>query len=285
MSTQATPFEPTSQKRLTVTTLLAPASESTLAALGQLQQQTAQGGGWLFADSSYDLDTLERVKRMALDYGRASELQVVDFIDPKVTSTYSPLNHAAPEVLALRFLGLLPDVKDSPGADFYRQQAHYAMTTIFAALQAANQHATFLKITALMDSVAELHALEALVPRASPAFAALQGLLDSIKVGQAAESQMSSQKLKAVVGGMAGRIAQLAQGRFGSVFNSDSPDVDLVDVVRHNTMVYIMLPHSGHSASPTVGRLISSDLDAAVAKVKALPESKHRAHAFIRCDW
>jgi intracellular multiplication protein IcmO len=78
-------------------------------------------------------------------------------------------------------------------------------------------------------------------------------------------------KVKTTLGGMAGRIAQFAQGKFGAVFNTYTPEIDLTDIRRNNKCLSVMLPTMGKDqAALNLGKMILSDLRTAVYNVQGI---------------
>jgi hypothetical protein len=114
-----------------------------------------------------------------------------------------------PDTVTSRLMTLLPSAESNPGADFYRQQANYALTVFIDALQAANRDYTVMDVAILLQSAAAVEKVEALVPEDSLASKALRMFLDSLR--ERDNSSLSIKRLKNVMGGMGGRIALLAQ--------------------------------------------------------------------------
>jgi intracellular multiplication protein IcmO len=89
-------------------------------------------------------------------------------------------------------------------------------------------------------------------------------------------------KLKNLLGGMAGRMASFAQGKFGKVFNTCTPEVTLTDIILQKQMLYIMLPTMGKdTAALNLGKMVMSDLRSAVASIQALPKDQRPNPPFI----
>jgi len=88
-------------------------------------------------------------------------------------------------------------------------------------------------------------------------------------------SQIDTDRLKTTLGGIAGRIALFAQGKFGAVFNTVNPDVDLYDIVLNKKMLYVQLPTMGKDvAALNLGKMVISDLRSACARLQELPKSE-----------
>lgn len=254
----------------------------TVLGMNLLWQQTARGGGWLFIDAKLDKDVRDQLAYMARIFGREDEFYVMNVDDPDNSNTYNPLLNGDPDEIASRLLNLLPSSDNNPGSDFYKQSANYALTVLIGALQAANKRYTFMDLAIMLQSAAAIGKVESLVPLDSQAFMVLQVFLDSFKKKDKNGIQVDTDKLKNILGGMSGRIAQFAQNKFGKVFNTTTPEIDLTDIVRNNKMCYVMLPTMGKDAAAlNLGKMVLSDLRTAVAKMQGLTKSERPNPPFI----
>lgn len=254
----------------------------TVLGMNLLWQQTARGGGWLFIDAKLDKDVRDQLAYMTRIFGREDEFYVMNVDDPDNSNTYNPLLNGDPDEIASRLLNLLPSSDNNPGSDFYKQQANYALTVLVGALQAAGKRYTFMDLAIMLQSAAAIGKVETLVPLDSQAFMVLQVFLDTFKKKDKNGIQVDTEKLKNILGGMSGRIAQFAQGKFGKVFNTTTPEIDLTDIVQNNKMCYVMLPTMGKdTAALNLGKMVLSDLRTAVAKMQGLTKSQRPNPPFI----
>lgn len=254
----------------------------TVLGMNILWQQTARGGGWLFMDAKLDKDTRDQLAYMTRVFGREDEFYVMNVDDPDNSHTYNPLLNGDPDEVASRLLNLLPSSDNNPGSDFYKQSANYALTVLVGALQEAQKRYTFMDLAIMLQSAAAIGKVESLVPIDSQAFMVLQVFLDSFKKKDKTGIHVDTDKLKTILGGMSGRIAQFAQGKFGQVFNTTTPEIDLTDIIKNNKMCYVMLPTMGKdTAALNLGKMVMSDLRTAVAKMQGLTKSERPNPPFI----
>lgn len=254
----------------------------TVLGMNLLWQQTARGGGWLFIDAKLDKDVRDQLAYMARIHGREDEFYVMNVDDPDNSNTYNPLLNGDPDEIASRLLNLLPSSDNNPGSDFYKQSANYALTVLVGALQAANKRYTFMDLAIMLQSAAAIGKVETLVPLDSQAFMVLQVFLDTFKKKDKNGVQLDTEKLKTILGGMSGRIAQFAQGKFGKVFNTATPEIDLTEIVKNNKMCYVMLPTMGKdTAALNLGKMVLSDLRTAVSKMQGLTKSERPNPVFM----
>ena len=248
-----------------------------------LWQQMVRGGGWLFVDAKLDVETRDKLAHMARLVGREEDFYVLNVDDPENSHTYNPLLSGDPDEVASRLLNLLPSSENNIGADFYKQQANHALTVVIAALQKAKHRFHFGDLSIMLQSARAIEALERLIPQDSPEKRSLQVFLDQFRRRQGKEGvQVDINKLKEVLGGMSGRIAMFAQGKFGKVFNTYTPEIDLTDIVLNNKFCYVMLPTMGKDvAALNLGKMVLSDLRTAVYNVQATPKYKRPDPPFL----
>lgn len=236
-----------------------------------LWQQTARGGGFIFIDAKLDVETRDRLGYMMDSLGRGDDFYVLNVDAPQNSNTYSPILRGDADEVASRLLNLLPTSENSPGADFYRQSANHALTVITGALKAAQRRYHFSDLAILLQSARALAELERIVPPGSPERMNLQVFLDQFRKRGKEGVQIDTNRLKEVLGGMSGRIATFAQGKFGRVFNTYTPEIDLTDIITNNRCLYVMLPTMGkEQAALNLGKMVLSDLRSAVYNVQAL---------------
>lgn len=240
-----------------------------------LWQQIVRGGGFIFIDAKLDFDTRNKLARMMEIVGRPSEFYVLNVSDPANSHTYNPLLDGDQDEVASRLLNLMPSAENSPGADYYRQSSNYALTVIIGALKAANVRYHYGDLAILLQSTRALAELERMIPP-GPERATFQVFIDQYKRKPPGGGpiQVDLNQLKQVLGGMSGRISQFAQGKFGQVFNTYAPEIDLYDIITNNKALYVMLPTMAKdTAALNLGKMIMSDLRTAVARVQELTVS------------
>lgn len=238
-----------------------------------LWQQIVRGGGFCFVDAKLDADTRDKLNFMMELAGRADEYYVLNVDEPHNSHTYNPLLQGDPDEIASRLLNLLPSSENSPGADYFRQQSNYALTVLVGALKAAKRRYHFADLAILLQSDRALESLLRL-PISPEAKMPLEVFLNQFRKKDKNGSSIDVNKIKEVLGGMSGRIATFSQNKFGKVFNTYTPEIDLTDIVMNNKCIYVMLPTMGKdTAALNLGKMILSDLRTAVYKVQGLKKS------------
>lgn len=236
-----------------------------------LWQQVVRGGGFIFIDAKLDAETRDKLNMMMMLTGRQADFYVLNVDNPANSNTYNPILQGDADEVSSRVLNLLPSAENNPGADFYRQSAGYAMTVLVGALKAAKKRYHFSDLAIILQSARAMGELERMVPAGSPERMTLQVFLDGFRKKGKEGVQIDVDRIKQVLGGLSGRIAQFAQGKFGQVFNTYTPEIDLTDIVKNNKCLYVMLPTMGKdTAALNLGKMILSDLRTAVYNVQGL---------------
>ncbi len=235
-----------------------------------LWQQAARGGGYIFIDAKLDADTRDKLAFMMQLLGRGDDFYVLNVDQPQNSHTYNPILRGDSDEVASRLLNLLPSAENSPGADFYRQQAMYALTVLTGALKSAKRRYHFSDLAILLQSDRALESMLRL-PIGQEARMTLEVFLNQFRKKDKNGTTIDVDKVKNTLGGMSGRIAQFAQGKFGQVFNTYTPEIDLTDIVMNNKCLYVMLPTMGKDqAALNLGKMILSDLRTAVYNVQGI---------------
>ena len=238
-----------------------------------LFQQIQRGGGFIFIDAKLDGDTRDKLAHMLTLAGRPDDFYLLNVDDPLNSHTYNPILEGDADEVASRLLNLLPSSENSPGSDHYRQQAMYALTVLTGALKSAKRRYNFSDLAILLQSDRALESMLRL-PISPEVRMTLEVFLNNFRKKDKNGTSIDVNKVKELLGGMSGRIAQFAQGKFGEVFNTYAPEIDLYDIVRNNKCLYVMLPTMGKDqAALNLGKMILSDLRTAVYKIQGLPTS------------
>lgn len=237
-----------------------------------LYQQMCNGGGFLFIDAKIDVDTRDTLAYLARQVGREDDLIVINIDEPSQSNTYNPILDGDPDEVASRLLNLLPSSEDNPGSDFYRQSANHALVAIVAALKECGYRYHFGDLSILLQSGEAMEWLLHQTPDGKVKMA-LDVFLDKYRKMEKGGTVLDANRMKEVLGGMAGRLAMFAQGKFGSVFNTYTPELRLFEAIRQNKMVYFMLPTMGKdTAALNLGKMAVSDFRSAVARLQSLPK-------------
>lgn len=255
----------------------------------ELHARTRAGYGWLLLDYTLGADgAIAAARQMAESVGRGHSFRVLDFdvnaLDfTRPGSTLSILSGSRADITANLVSMLPPAPPNCPGAEYYHQSARHALTALTGALQAAREPITMRGLSWLLQSASAIQELEAKVPRETEAHRRLTAFLDAFRTDSARQDQVDVARLKNILGGMAGRIAQYAQGYMAAILDAANPDIRLDDVVLNSELLYVRLP-AGESVAQSAARVISSELTNALARVGGQPGGADAVARFAKFE-
>lgn len=180
---------------------------------------------------------------------------------------------------------MLPPVQlDNPGAMYYRQKAYDAFEALLGALQASGESITFSRLSMLLMSSSAIRDLEARVRKCdNAAYQRLVSFLDELHSGNPPTAHAEAFRVNEVLGGAAGRIAQLWQGGLGAILDSPQPGIRISAVVEANRMLYVRLP-AYEALAQQIARLISSELTNSLKLVGGEPTSEQTGRPFLKFE-
>lgn len=260
-----------------------------------MAQQIMAGGGLLWVNGKLDPDGLKFLRDACAWAGREDDLLVINPGEPSMSNSYNPVLFGDPDECADRIMSLLPASESNPGADFYRQNAKQALTTLINAVQKTGKAYNFLDLTLLLmnaDLMLGLVDMLGLAARSAwggkkkaieQAAQELQIFLDQyMQVNKDGVKSLDMKRMKEVFGGIAGRLHTFGTGNFGEVTASYDPDINLFEAIRAGKIVYAMLPTMGKKeAASNFGKIIIGDYRTAVSWIQDLPEDERPWPPFL----
>ena len=258
-------------------------------------QQIMAGGGLLWLSAYPDPDCIRFLRNALARAGRPDDLLVVNPGKPSESNTYNPVLFGDPDEVADRIMSLLPASENNPGADFYRQSAKQALTTLVGAIQKTGKPYNALDLVLfLMDGKQMLDLCDLLEYKAANAWGEekkgieqasqdLNGFLDQYMiVSEDGAKTLDMKRIKETFGGIAGRLYAFGSGGFGSVTGAYQPDVDMFEAIRAGKVVCIQPPSMG-KMELALGfcKLVVSDYCSAISRIQELPEEKRPSIPFL----
>lgn len=249
-----------------------------------MRQQIGNGGGLIFVDGKMSSADLDSMYQMCAEAGRSHDLLVINPGDPTMSNTYNPILYGDADEIGSRILSLIPDSSASPGADYFRQGALQAITTLVRGIKVTGKAYNFLDLSILMSNPKALMALQKLIllkaKNVSESDKDTKDSIDDILLflnrfttKTQKGVQFDVNKMKEVLGGIAGRLHSFGTGTFGNVLNSYNPDVNLYENILQNKIIYIMLPTMAKSEAATnMAKILMGDYRTAVSWIQRLPE-------------
>lgn len=240
--------------------------------LWRLSQQIKLGGGAFVLDAKTDYGFRHRLWNLARACAREHDLRCVNIDDGANSNTYNPLLRGDAVAVASRFTETL-DVGGSATAEHFRAQGHLALTAAMTAIKTLD----------LAYNAADLYVVLSHPP-------AMQWLLQSTRGERERSSyaawlqpycqtergvmRINLQALRQQIGGVASRLFVYGTGEIGRVMGAYAPEVDLLDCIDNNHIVYLMLPAlEKNEAALAFARLFFSDLRSALAALYKRPRA------------
>lgn len=264
----------------------------TVAASLLMFQQIQRGGGLLFIDGKIDAANLAQIYHYCCYTGRQHDFLVINPDDPDNSNTYNPVLFGDADEKADGILQLIPSTETNPGADFFKQEAKQALTTLIRALQRARLAYNVIDLTVLLMNGNAMLELERKLATAAPNSAELKEFtlfLDKFRVQPSPQNPsggIDMKKLKDVFGGIGGRLYSFGTGKFGQIMNTYDPEVNLYEAIRGNKIIYCALPTMGKDTTArNFGRMVIADLRTAISWLQKLPEKERPWPPFMAfCD-
>lgn len=246
-----------------------------------IYQQMQRGGGLMFIDGKAVQENLEDVYKLCVACGRERDLMVFNPGNPSISNTYNPILTGSPSEIASRILALAPSTENNAGADYYRSSSFQGIFAIVSGLQAADLKFNFLDLSIILQNAKAIEELEEKVKTikgvSSEEYRAFALFLDQFKSPgkQGAEAQLDMKKMKDVFGGLVARMYMFGSSGFGKVMNTYTPEIVLLDAIRNNKIIYVMLPTLGdRDAALALGKMFVADLRSCVASLYKIPKDQ-----------
>jgi hypothetical protein len=174
-------------------------------------RQIQRGGGFLYLGAC-EPQTVNQLGWAMAQAGRSGQFRLLAPSWGEDSEPFNPLCVREPDALAAITLKLFPAEVNNPGADFYRQQANYALTVIFGALLELDEELSFQKLADMLaHPERELTRLEERLPEDSMARLSLANMTERYKKKTKSGVEIDRQRIFESLGGIGGRIAHAAQ--------------------------------------------------------------------------
>lgn len=285
----------------------------TVLASAMMFQQIQRGGGLLFIDGKVDASNIQMIYEMCVWAGRAQDFLVLNPGQPYIyrlkedgslvdekdydptkphlyervsnTNTYNPILDGDPDEIASRIMSLIPSTESNAGADYYKQSGAEALAILFGALKAIGKPYHFLDVVTLLNSSQSLEGMAKELDKIATvsedediinANKSLKLFIDRYRAGFGPNAgKVDVDKMKNLLGGIAGRLFQFGSGVFGQVLNDLEPDVNLYRAITGSKIVYVALPTMGKDiAANNFGKILLGDFKTAVSWLQKNPSKR-----------
>lgn len=226
-----------------------------------MTQNIKNGGGAIFIDGKMDYEDLQGFYDFLYTIGRHKDLLVISPGNPEMSNTYNPVYNGDAQEIASRVISLLPQ---DPRADFYRNEGYKALVALIEAAKKISDVINMNDLAILMSNEEALLRLEAELNKKFPNDEVtlqyslyLDGYRERAKDGG---YQLNTTRLKANISGTAAKPYQFGNGLFGEITGDYDPDINLLDCITGNKIVYVLLPTMNKpDAAKEFGKIFMSD--------------------------
>lgn len=236
------------------------------------------GGGFCFIDGKSDVtDTYEVLYEIVDSCDRLEDLLVLNFLNPSQSHTFNFMTHGDADFLAEIMTGFL---KQAGGDQVYWQErGKILMKAVLAQLVYRRDHPDIFGDYGLTPSEVRRHlsfdavlALEAdnrypLHDDGIPVKARLRALLNELPGWEEYRTASQGGRMSSAAAEVLrqygffvqqwGAPLDLLAGTFNRIFDTDAPEIDMVDVVANSRVLVVLLPSLSYSLSTlqALGRL------------------------------
>lgn len=221
-----------------------------------MYQNIANGGGAIFIDGKMDYKDFQDFYDLMYSIGRHEDVFVVSPGNPELSNSYNPILNGDPQEIASRIISLLPS---DARAEFYRSEGYKALVTFISATLKLYEAFNMYDLAIIMSNEQAMLQLEEQLKSKYPT--APETLQFSLYLDGYRESgKMNFARLKGNISGTAAKPYVFGTGLFGEVTGDYDPDINLLDCIQNNKIVYVMLPTMNKpDASKEFGKIFMSD--------------------------
>ncbi len=221
-----------------------------------LWQNVINGGGGIFIDGKMDYNDFQNFYNLCYSIGRHEDIFVVSPGNPELSNTYNPILNGDTQEIASRIISLLPqDVR----ADFYRNEGFKALVVLISAMKKLTNALNMTDLSILMSNEnALLHLEKELIAKYPTDTDTLEFSL--YLDGYRENGKLNFTKLKGNISGTASKPFTFGLGDMAAICNDYNPEVNLLDCIKQNKIVYVMLPTMNKpDQSKEFGKIFMSD--------------------------
>ncbi len=245
-----------------------------------LKQQMMRGGGVIHVDGKNNKDAIREFLTLAEQHNRWQDVRIINIDESSLSNTYNPLLRGDAEELTTRIMLLI----GSGGDSFFRSQASKGLGAISGLVKRMGIPFSFADLSVLMGSEGALRYLLREAPKDTREYTDYKMFFDQLLEADRRTGAMivSEKKLQHTFGDMLGKLAAYTRGQARDVVNSYNPEVDLLQAIKENLLVYVALPMLSKAEVATdFAKIFLSDLRTAVGQLQNVPPEQRPNPTFL----
>jgi hypothetical protein len=247
-----------------------------------LKQQMMRGGGVIHIDGKNSEDAIREFLTLARQHDRWQDVRIINIDNAKLSSTYNPLLRGDSEQLVNRVMLLI----GGGGKDaFFRSQAGNALRAIIGILNQMKMPFNFNDLQMIMTEEGALRHIIQNAPQDTREYVDLRMFVEQISEvdRRTGVKQIDSKKRQFAFGDLLGKISAYGSGaEMRDVLNPYNPEVDVLQAMLENQLVYVGLPMlmKGEAATD-FAKIFLSDILTAVGQLQNVPVSERPNPTFL----
>lgn len=247
-----------------------------------LKQQMMRGGGCIHIDGKNSDDSIKEFLTLARQHDRWQDVRIINIDNAKNSNTYNPMLRGDSEQLVSRIMLLL---SGGGGDSFFRSQAGNGLRAIISLLKDMNLPFSFADLQALMSNEAGVRHLLKNAPQNTRGYNDFKMFMDQLMDYDPRQGTrvLSDKKRQHAFGDLLGKISSYGSGaEVRDVLNVYNPEVDLLQAMRENLLVYVALPMLAKPETATdFAKIFLSDLLTAVGQLQNIPPGERPNPTFL----
>jgi hypothetical protein len=231
-----------------------------------LKQQMMRGGGVLHIDGKNNKDAIREFLTLAKQHHRWHDVRIINIDEATLSNTYNPLLRGDAEELTTRIMLL---IGKSSGDSYFRSQAGMGLGAISGLIKRMNMPFNFEDLSIIMGSEGALRYLLREGPKDTREYFEYNKFIDNLVVVNRGVKQFDEKKLQHTFGDLLGKLAAYTRGHARDVLNVYNPEVDILQAMKENLLVYVALPMLSKAEMATdFAKVLLSDLRTAVGHLQ-----------------
>ncbi len=234
-----------------------------------LKQQMMRGGGAIHIDGKNSKEEILAFLNLARQHDRWHDVRIINIDDASQSNTYNPLLRGDGEELASRIMMLIPE---GGGDSYFRSQASRGIGAICSLARRMNMPVNFQDLVILMGNEQALRWLAQNAPKDTPEYKQFRtNFFDQLQELDRRTGAMvlSERKLQHTFGDIGGKLSAYTTGEARMVLNSYNPEVDILNALKENLLVYVALPMlSKQNTAIDFAKFFISDLRTAIGSLQ-----------------
>lgn len=212
----------------------------------------ARGRGLLVVDGKSDLALLEQLYTHAVRAEREDDFLVFSLADPSISSTFNPFCHGSPEQITERVFSSFEFTDE-----YYRSIQFAALRTVIAMLRDQRQAPLPGVIRELLRDREKLKAWTEKIRDENL-------VQDVLKLTQDDDEEYAKK-----YSGLVTALGHFSQGKTAPLYNTQTPDIVLGDILKKKKICYFQLPTMQYPfLGSATGKLLLQTLQSAISELQ-----------------